>query len=218
MKRALFVMVMGLLAWCTSPAGASPIHTETGDAGQTIGTAQLADGGGTPGPITSIVGSLGNGNDVDIYKIYIANPASFSAFVQATADLPDPQLFLFRPDGTGVYANDDTSDLSALLPAGDPNSPTTAGYYYLAITSYDNDPQDSIPTLIFNSVPFTGVFGPTNPAAVLAGFSGGGYDDGGAYTIVLTGVTHLPEPLSVFVLGIAGLAGAGYAWRKRRTA
>jgi len=85
-------------------AAVAPTHIEIGDAGNLPGTAQ--DPGGV-GPLTSIAGTAGGG-DEDMYKICITNPSAFSATTGAMADF-DTQLFLFDSTGRGVYSNDDLS-------------------------------------------------------------------------------------------------------------
>jgi hypothetical protein len=47
-----------------------------GDAGQTLTTAQMISG--SPGLVTQVFGSLGAGNDVDLYKICLDQPDEFS--------------------------------------------------------------------------------------------------------------------------------------------
>ena len=49
---------------------------EQGDAGQTIASAQSTSG---PGQLDTIIGTLNNGEDVDVYQIYIPEPSLFSA-------------------------------------------------------------------------------------------------------------------------------------------
>jgi len=160
-----------------------PNHSEVGDAGNLPGTAQ--DPGGV-GPLTSIAGA-GGGGDEDMYRICITNPSAFSATTVAMATF-DTQLFLFDSTGRGVYSNDDVSPtLESLLPAGDVNSPTAVGIYFLAINSFDNEAQNA-GGLIFNNIGFTTVNGPTGPGGAnpITSWNGGG-GPGGLYAIVLTG-------------------------------
>jgi hypothetical protein len=137
-----------------------------------------------------ITGSLSAG-DVDMYRIHICDPANFSAAVSA-ATISDTQLFLFRLDGTGVAMNDD-------YPAGSYNTSTltgavvqsiTAGDYYLAISSYDNDPVDSAAAALWLDTPYNTVRAPDGAGAAnaLASWDGAGTNTG-TYTINLTGVS-----------------------------
>jgi len=161
-----------------------PNHSEVGDAGNLPGTAQ--DPGGV-GPLTSIVGSAGGG-DEDMYRICITNPSAFSATTLQMASF-DTQLFLFDSTGRGVYSNDDVGlTLESLLPPGHPNSPTAVGIYFLAINSWDNEAQNA-GGLIFGNVLFTDVNGPTGPGGAnpITSWDGNVLSGGGLYAIVLTG-------------------------------
>ncbi|MFN4033817.1 MAG: hypothetical protein ACK4ME_09435, partial [Fimbriimonadales bacterium] len=66
---------------------------EQGDAGDLPETAQSTGSG----PIAEIQGSL-DANDVDMYAIYITDPANFSASTVGGATF-DTQLWLFDADG-----------------------------------------------------------------------------------------------------------------------
>jgi hypothetical protein len=191
--------------------------TETGDAGDLPGTAQVVEGSG---PLDSISGELvGDPDFGDMYQIYIFDPAAFSA---ATSSGFDPQLFLFDENGMGVYANDDDSGLQPSLPPGHLYSPTTPGLYYLAITAFDRDPY-SVTGLIFPSFPFWETHGPTEVGGgdpITQWVSSG--DTGASYTIDLTGARYIlpsvfvdikpdscPNPLNVKSKGVLPLAVLG---------
>ena len=118
----------------------------------------------------------------------------------------------------GVYANDDTYGLHALLPAGHALTPTVAGIYYLVVTRFNLDPSNP-GGLIFPNLPYAGVFGPTGPGggSPIAGYTGS-TAAGGAYTITLTGAVFasaIPEPVSSLLVG-CGLIGLGLLYRRRR--
>src|ERR1035441_6559400 len=79
---------------------------EVGDAGQSIATSQTPIPAGQP--LNSIFGSFLSTSDVDIFTIFISNPALFSATtVLGTSTLIDTSLFLFNSSGLPVYMNDD---------------------------------------------------------------------------------------------------------------
>lgn len=193
---------------------------EQGDAGQTVPTAQEPQGSG---PLNMIQGQIGFPGDADLYQIFINDPAIFSATTVGTpGTLDDTQLFLFDADGNGVYANDD--DLfgapRSQLPAGEPNSPTSPGIYYLGISTFNNDPIDSLSNLIFPSFPFADVVGPNSGVGPLSDFNGLSLDVG-TYKINLTGGVYpqqAPEPTAIALWVLVGSVLLGYGARRRKPA
>ena len=153
---------------------------EVGDAGQLPRSAQVISFT-YPGTLPSIVGTLTSG-DVDMYLLYIADPATFTASTAGATF--DTQLFLFSVDGRGVTHNDDAVGATSAI--GSVNVPRP-GYYYLAVSGYNTDPT-AAGGLIWNNMPFTGDRSPDGPrrresVSAWAGVSGAN----GAYTIALTG-------------------------------
>ena len=119
------------------------------DAGQGLDTAQFVSGG--PGTaLESISGLLSEAGDVDLYQIYLSGNSSFSATTVDGADI-DTQLFLFNAaDGSGIYGNDDDDgSFQSTLPAQSPLTPTEAGLYYLAVSSFGDDPLTTSGETIF---------------------------------------------------------------------
>lgn len=202
------VALIASSAWAGPPAS----HTEGPDAGQTIATAQSTSGMGL---LNLIRGSLSTGFDVDMFCINIANPMGFTA---TSADLGfDTQLWLFRPDGTGVTADDDSGGgfFNSFI---DGQLVTSSGLYYLAITKFDQDALDINGDLIWaagndpSAVPISNLpLGSWNGNTTGAGFD---------YEIRLTGVDFsncsvvIPLPTGG-LLGLAGL-GAMASIRRRR--
>jgi hypothetical protein len=194
-----------LLAVLGSPALAN--WTEIGDAGDLPGTAQIVQGGG---PLDSIFGVM-NDPDVDMYKIYIYDPAGFSAHATGF----DPQLFLFDQSGLGVYGDDDSGGgLNALLPAGNTYSPTTPGIYYLAISEFNLDPF-SAGGAIFSGYPAATPTGPGSGSPV-SYWSGGTWGVGGEYQIDLTGAQNVIPTPGAILLGSIGVGLVSWL-RRRRT-
>jgi hypothetical protein len=166
--------------------------SESGDAGDLPATAQNLGAG----PFTAVFGSFTGGGDVDVYRMCLADGASFSASTLASSAL-DTQLFLFDSRGLGVYSNDDAGlgVRVSRLPAGHRFSPAAAGEYYLAISSFNNDPQSAageiFPDLFSPSLYPDGV---VNAAGVGAGepinsWSGPTRGPAGLYRINVTGTT-----------------------------
>jgi hypothetical protein len=130
MKRAVWALLtIGALTLSAS----AQIWYEQGDAGDLPETAQ-STGSGT---LSQIQGSL-DVNDVDMYAIYITDPAAFSASTVGGATW-DTQLFLFDANGVGVVAEDDTVGLQSTI-NNTAGCITAPGLYYLAITRFNKDP------------------------------------------------------------------------------
>jgi hypothetical protein len=110
---------------------------EQGDAGDLRSTAQdLGDGA-----VSQIWGSFTNAEDADLYRVCLTDGASFSASTVGATTL-DTQMFLLDENGFGVYANDDAGGThGSRLPANHRFSPGSGGVYYLAISSFNRDPQ-----------------------------------------------------------------------------
>ena len=116
-------------------AAAADTWTEIGDAGQLPGSEQII--GGT-GALTQIIGNISSNVDVDLFRIYISDPAAFSASSTGGASF-NTNMALFDASGMGVIGDDDAygTDQSALS-SGSIFSPTSPGEYLLAITNYAN--------------------------------------------------------------------------------
>ena len=226
----LAALAIAVVLGCGVPAWAGPILIESGDAGNLIATANDTTNSGV---LSSILGNLSaldpsdSAFDVDLYRIFIADPASFSASTVNSPGLnvSDPQLFLFDSNGMGVYMNDD--DESGLngsqsnLPAGHAFGPASAGSYYLAIGWWNNEPMDALLNPIFEDVNGFGVNGPAAGSGALAAWDNNvlqRLDLETAYEIRLTGVgseATVPEP-GTLVLIATGLAGVAHR-RLRKT-
>ncbi|MBL0088159.1 MAG: hypothetical protein IPP44_16515 [Ideonella sp.] len=191
------------------------VWTEQGDAGQTQATAQQTYSNGPAASLDSIGGSFGSMFDVDLYLIHIVNPGAFSA-TTVGGTLMDTQLFLFSLGGAGIYMNDDdplyamdaNSFLLSTLVAGSVLGPVAEGFYLLGISLNGNDPTNGAPSndLLFASGLSTEIRGPNGSIspAVLGGFTGTtNFDEQGAYTIKLTGVSAVPEPASGLLAALA---------------
>jgi filamentous hemagglutinin family protein len=168
------------------------------DAGQSLSTAQdLTNQNGQL--VNGITGSLASNNDVDLYQIYLAGNQTFSAttFDTSISNI-DTRLFLFDANGRGVYFNDDENDQTrqSTLPAGHPLTPQAAGNYYLAITSYENEPLSEDGT-IFGSGSFTDILGATGNGGSqpLSSWNNNGTDSG-TYFISITDSSTIPVAIS----------------------
>jgi hypothetical protein len=195
--------------------------TESPDAGDLTGTAQVTSGPANE-PLTAIYGTIANTQDVDLYKIRIASPSTFSATTSGGDAAPfDAVMALFDAQGLGVYLNDDgafdVGDPS--LPAGHPLGPSAPGTYYLAIFSDRTLPFSgagaSVNDLIFPvpQPPYTEVLGPTGGGgtAPLSGWATEAvFGLNAGYQIFLSGAEtaeSLPSPDLVNISGTVQTAG-----------
>ncbi|SFH30794.1 PEP-CTERM protein-sorting domain-containing protein [Nitrosospira sp. Nsp14] len=197
---------------------------ESGDAGQLLATAQEPLGNG---PLRNIYGTVTNGADVDLYRIYISSPTTFSASVTGTFD---SGLALFNSGGYGIYGNDDArlGDSNAGLPAGDPRGPQAVGWYYLGVFDINSTtptsgngvgPENFIAPN--TAAPFTSIITASGPggASPLTGWApppdatGGAVNE--AYRLRLSGVSVVPEP-ETYAMLLAGLGLVGAMARRRK--
>ena len=218
-KRTLLA-ALALCALYTSARAQN--YSETGDAGQTLGTAQFT---GVPGTgLTSISGTISSGTDADIFLIRITAPSTFSASTVNLLTTLDTALFLFNSNGLAIYTNDDAAGGAAVqstLPAGTSFTMSLApGIYYIAISLSGNEAINLNTQLLFVGYPggdttaVRGAAAGVNPAS-LANFNGQtGFPETGAYQITLTSTAAVPEP-STTILALAGAAGLGL-WLRRR--
>ena len=179
--------VLSLLALAPAASAAD----EQGDAGDLPATAQDLSGAA----VETISGTVAGSSDIDMYRVCVDGGRSFSASSVGGTEV-DTQLFLFDSAGRGVYANDDEREgvLQSLLPAGHEQTPTLPGRYYLAVGAYNTDPE-AAGEKIFG--PGTGVVGPTGSGGGEPVSGWGGRPGGpGPYTLVLTGASCAPVPVT----------------------
>jgi hypothetical protein len=124
----------------TAPLGADPA-----DCPPFQGWDEFGNGGGDAGDLPETSQSTGNAtipairgqldaDDVDMYAIYIDDPAAFSATTVGGATF-DTQLWLFDANGKGVVANDDSGGLQSRID-NTAGCITAPGVYYLAISRF----------------------------------------------------------------------------------
>jgi hypothetical protein len=189
MKSKIFMLIIGFLLLFTVTAMATT-YTETGDAGQTMSTAQQILGSGSLDTIYgSLAGDAWDSPDADMYLIRLAGGAFTADTLGSTVF--DPMLHLYDTSGTRVLFNDDHYSLQAYITS----SSLPADDYYLAIswfaTGYNfTQASDWTPASYAGETP---------------------------YQINLQGASFVsvPEP-TTFILFGAGLAGVGFLRRRMR--
>ena len=165
---------------------------EDGDAGDLPSTAQDLGSG----EVQAIFGTFSGGGDVDVYRVCLTDGPSFFASTVGATTL-DTQLFLFDANGRGVYSNDDAmiGVRGSRLPSGHRFSPSAPGEYFVALSSFNNDPQSDageiFPDLFSGSLYPDGV---VDAAGVggdepIVSWSGPTRGPPGLYRINLTGTT-----------------------------
>ncbi|MEW6250775.1 MAG: DVUA0089 family protein [Planctomycetota bacterium] len=192
MKRAL-VLVLAM-----SAVAMAQVWVEQGDAPDLL-PGQACVGAG---PLTAITG-VHTPNDVDLYQIAITNPAGFSASTVGGTTM-DSIMALFDSAGNGVIYNDDEPYGTSLQSTLDNSGGwiTSAGTYYLAVWQYSGYPNS--PTgRIWNASPYNVIRPPDGPGAPgpLTGWTYAGTTQAD-YRIALAGVSYVPEPAALALLGL----------------
>ncbi|MFN7162030.1 MAG: DVUA0089 family protein [Fimbriimonadales bacterium] len=199
MRRRIFWTVATLCALWTL-ATAQNIYQEQDDAGDLPETAQ-ATGADTTTPLNAIRGTLG-ANDVDMYVIYISDPANFSATTVNNETTFDTQLWLFDAEGKGVVFNDDAAgDASRRSRIDNSTNCLTgrqAGIYYIAVSRYNRDAIGCNDQLLWNNFPSNTVRCPDGPesGSRVAGWVGA-TATAGNYEITLTGASTAPAQTDI---------------------
>jgi hypothetical protein len=224
--KPLLKFVLGMLT-CVLVAGSvsAVTYTETGDAGQSLASAQATGAGSQQ--LTQIFGSLLSQTDIDIFAI---NVTDFSIFAATTVNGftggLDTALFLFNGSGLPVYANDDGATVGSTLPAGSLLGPQSNGLYFLAISLSGSEPVNFANQLLFALGSSTTLRGPDpNTSGSLFNWDtsladGTGTTFPAGYQIDLIGAsTAVPEPsvLALYVGGGLSLLVIISLRRRRRT-
>ncbi len=120
-------------------AASAQTWTESPDAGETIGTAQVTTGAGA---LTQIDGAFISDTDSDLYCIYISDPPTFFAGILC-ATYADADICLFDAAGNGLSLDD-----GCMGGYTDVTAPAVApGYYYLGVMISDAEPYSSSGTI-----------------------------------------------------------------------
>lgn len=158
-----------LIALTTATAARAQNWTETGDAGNTVPTAQTTVG---TGPLTSIDGNLLSPTDVDLYCIRLTAvpPAGLPLVQLQCVVMNGPNVWLFDAAGNGVFTNSTCSFGSKTIVA--PNVSLAPGVYFVGVSYTGMDPQSAGGAIWNTSV--SGQHAPDGPGAPgpLTGWAG----------------------------------------------
>ena len=214
-----------VLVATTALAGPSWDLDLTDDAKQGANSAQVVS---TSGVVTTITGSLGSSpllgapDLVDMFLIRIANPTSLKLSTAGgqfggSAEF-NSQLYLFRADGIlgslkafGLLSNNDAeSENTGSLLRNFANDGSgfvldTPGLYFVAISAYGAFPTTNLGDPIWGQLA-PGVVG-FGQQRELIDWSTPQQSAGGIYSIRLDGVTGVPSPGALALLGLSGLIG-----------
>ena len=210
-KSSLFVrgaLQVAALVLAASGSAQATTVTEAGEAGQLTTTAQVLGSG-----VTQITGSFITDDRADLFKFYHPGGAFGATTVGTAGTVFDTQMFLFDSAGFGLIGNDDvpSTSRSALSLAS-----LAAGYYFLGLSDFDQDPVDATNAEIFPD-DFTGQVTAIGGRGALANWNLS-FVNAGTYTIDLRtatgdpGTVPLPGTLPLAALALA----AGAALRRRR--
>lgn len=228
LARTLFAAaLLTAMAVPASSVHALSVYTESGDAGQTLATAQATTSATAPAgtSLTGILGAVSAQQDADLYVIRINSPSTFSATLSNRTTL-DTTIFLFGSDGTPIATNDDASGTSnggSLAVGNALYANRTPGIYILGISASGNEAINSVRQLLFagyvggDTTITRGPAAETNPNT-LATFNGMAFPTAGtgAYDVTLTGASTaaIPEPSTCVLLIFS--AAAAISFQRRR--
>src|SRR5690606_9679276 len=122
-------------ACATANCPAPTAVVETGDAGNTPSTAQVATGP-AGAPLLQIRGRIESTTDSDMYRLQICNEAAFRASTVGATTI-DTQLFLFDANGNGVAHDDDDPAGGSLQSVISSQFVNSNGEYFIAISTSD---------------------------------------------------------------------------------
>ena len=100
MNKLLRRSILTLACLVASSGAFAATYTESGDAGQTLATAQAV-----PSGTTQINGTLGFGGDADLYRLDFSTSTTVTFFATSAED---PNLILFDSAGHGLWGDDDS--------------------------------------------------------------------------------------------------------------
>lgn len=182
-RRIAAVTALATLTALAALPALAQTWAETGDAGDTVASAQSTSGAGA---LTQITGALQFDSDVDLYCVDVQDPHAFSASLQCVM-AADPSIWVFLPSGLGAAHNDVCALSGKTIPSGF----VGPGTCYVAVTQAGRQAY-STGGAMWQSFLFTGPRLPDGPGAggTLSYWSGGGALPGVTpYVINLTGAT-----------------------------
>ena len=169
-------------------------------------------------------GGLQTSNDVDFFSFIILSSSAVNFDMDNNPFTFDRMLSLFNSSGTAIAFDDDSSPPDAGSNSGLDSYLGTLtlapGTYYIAISQFGNSPSGLAGATFTNLIRPDGEFGGSSIANALAGNSSFAANvtetaaGGSAYNLhISVGAAPVPEPSTLSMLGLAGIAA--FAARKR---
>jgi hypothetical protein len=181
-------------------------------AGETLSDYQTLTGSGA---LQRIVGQFGEGDYAALYRIHIANPATFTATaVNSVTGSLDTRLYLFTLAGAGIAGNDDATatEVRSTLPPGNAlYASLVPGDYLLGISTFATAPYGSDDIAVISDF-INGVNGPDPSGNSRLAYWGHDLTSNyGPYEIDLAGVSYVTAvKLDVTTTPSSGIGGVSF--------